>query len=103
MPIIAKITSSAAGKIVTDINARSLPTPIRAAAKPATGRVYQVPREQLVLLQRAGITPPANAGELLSVADIDHKLSSAGLTVAQRFEVKNALRNLGLLAPGLPR
>jgi hypothetical protein len=93
VPIIAKITSAAAGEIVTDINALALPRPIMAAAKPTEVRptVYVIPREQLAVLQRAGIEPG------MAIGEIDRRLQQAGIGISDRIAAKSCMRSMGLL------
>jgi hypothetical protein len=97
MPIISKISAASCGGSMTHIGAPPWPQPMRAAAKPATGPIYEVPAQQLALIQRAGIHPGDDRGT------IDRKLGDSGLDVAQRIQVKNLLARCGILSPGIPR
>ena len=56
----------------------------------------RMPRQVVQLLQRGKLTPPP-AGKALSLAHVDGQLAAAGLTMAERMQVKVALRAAGQL------
>lgn len=68
---------------------------VTAAAAPEPRRI-EVPNSALKLLQRAQIQAPEWGGRL-SVAEVDAKMQTAGLTTAERLAVKLTLKNAGCL------
>ena len=54
----------------------------------------RMPRQVVQLLERAKLTPPP-AGKALSLAHVDGQIAAAGLTMAERMQVKTALRSAG--------
>jgi hypothetical protein len=100
MPIIKSISAAACGGRLTSVGAAAPVRRIEAAVSPRE-RVFVVPAEQLKLLRQAQIVPPASG--MLDIGEVDRRLQSSGMSIADRMAVKATLRNCGLLAAGLPR
>ena len=54
----------------------------------------RMPRQVVQLLQKAQLTPPP-AGKALKVAHVDGQMAAAALSMAERLQVKTALRAAG--------
>lgn len=58
-------------------------------------RVVQIPRELMPLMKLADLRPPQTGK--LNPAETDAKLSSSGMTIADRIRIKSCLRSVDLL------
>jgi hypothetical protein len=117
-PIAALITKSAisVGMDVATVNTRlhaaAVPLEQRIGVKAALVRAgwlpradapgtvhagqgdMRMPRQVVQLLERAKLTPPP-AGKALKVAHVDSQMAAAGLSMAERMQVKVALKSAG--------
>jgi hypothetical protein len=92
MPVLARISAASIGGSVTSLGTAAPGRGIMAVAKPATGTpTYIVPREQLVLLERAAIHPGDDSGT------IDRKLQTSGLSITERLACKAVIARCGLI------
>jgi hypothetical protein len=81
MPMIERISAANIQGKVTSIGAKE--------------RVVQVPAWALPLLAQAAIVPPQTGK--LNQGDVDAKLTSSGMAIADRIRIKSCLRSADLL------
>jgi hypothetical protein len=65
-----------------------------------TQRIVRVSDYACALFARAGITPPDKEGDVLSITEVDEKLTASDLSVNERMTAKKLLRDAKLLVPG---
>jgi hypothetical protein len=74
--------------------------PVVTAAAPPEPRVVTVPDVMVPLLRRCNIVTPQFG--MLTTGYVDRQCAKANLSIAERMQIKGALRACGLLTAGRP-